>query len=119
TMGQGVAWIIGWDLILEYGVAAVSVAIGWSGYVVSFLRNLGIVIPPHWATGPLTYDSGTGWALTGALLNVPAMLIVLIVSGLLAIGTRESARVNDVIVVIKLAVVIAFIAVGIGAVDHA
>ncbi len=120
TMGQLMAWIIGWDLILEYGVAAVSVAIGWSGYVVSFLKNIGIVIPSQWAQGPLTYNAVTGdWATTGALLNIPAMLVVLAVSALLAIGTRESARVNDVIVIVKLAVVIAFIALGIGAVDQA
>ena len=120
TMGQLMAWIIGWDLILEYGVAAVSVAIGWSGYMVSFLKNIGIAIPTQWAQGPLTYNAATGdWALTGSLLNIPAMLVVLAVSGLLAIGTRESARVNDVIVVVKLAVVIAFIVLGFGAVDHA
>ncbi len=120
TMGQLMAWIIGWDLILEYGVAAVSVAIGWSGYVVSFLKNVGIVVPAQWAQGPLTFNAATGdWAMTGALLNVPAMLVVLAVSALLAIGTRESARVNDVIVVVKLAVVIAFIVLGFGAVDHA
>ena len=120
TMGQLMAWIIGWDLILEYGVAAVSVAIGWSGYVVSFLKNIGIIVPAQWAQGPLTYNAVTGdWATTGALLNIPAMLVVLAVSTLLAIGTRESARVNDVIVIVKLAVVIAFIVLGIGAVDHA
>lgn len=120
TMGQLVAWIIGWDLVLEYGVAAVSVAIGWSGYVVSFLKNIGLAIPAQWAQGPLSFESATGeWALTGALLNLPAMLVVLAVSALLAIGTRESARVNDVIVLVKLAVVIAFIVLGFGAVDHA
>jgi len=120
TMGQLVAWVIGWDLILEYGVAAVSVAIGWSGYVVSFLKNVGIVVPAQWAQAPLSFDSVTGvWTATGALLNIPAMLIVLAVSVLLAVGTRESARVNDVIVVVKLAVVIAFIVLGIGMVDHA
>ena len=119
TMGQLVAWIIGWDLVLEYGVAAVSVAIGWSGYVVSFFKNIGIVIPAQWAQGPLRFDSATGaWTATGSLLNIPAMLVVLAVSTLLAIGTRESARVNDVIVVVKLAVVIAFIVLGFGAVDH-
>ena len=120
TMGQLVAWVIGWDLILEYGVAAVSVAIGWSGYVVSFCKNIGVAIPAQWAQAPLAFDSATGiWTSTGALLNIPAMLIVLVVSALLAIGTRESARVNDVIVVIKLVVVIAFIVLGIGSVDHA
>ncbi|HET8710628.1 MAG TPA: amino acid permease [Spongiibacteraceae bacterium] len=120
TMGQLVAWIIGWDLILEYGVAATSLAIGWSGYVVSFLKNIGIAVPMQWSQGPLTFDAATSsWATTGALFNFPAALVVLAVSGLLAIGTRESARVNDVIVVVKLAVVIAFVVLGFNAVDHA
>lgn len=119
TMGQFVAWIIGWDLVLEYAVAAVSVAVGWSGYVVSFLRNVGVVVPPEWSQAPLSFNPHTGdWASTGALLNVPAMVVVVLTSILLAIGTRESARFNTIIVVIKLAVVVAFIALGWGAVDH-
>lgn len=119
TMGQFIAWIIGWDLVLEYGVAAVSVAVGWSGYVVSFLRNIGVVVPMEWSQAPLSFNPNSGtWSSTGALLNVPAMIVVLATSVLLAIGTRESARFNNVIVVIKLLVVLAFIAFGIGAVDH-
>ncbi len=119
TMGQLIAWIIGWDLVLEYAVAAVSVAIGWSGYVVSFLKAFGLAIPAAWSQAPLSFEANTGtWTATGALLNVPAMVVVIFTSILLAIGTRESARFNDVIVVIKLLVVVAFIALGFGAVDH-
>ena len=119
TMGQLVAWIIGWDLVLEYALGATTVAIGWSGYVVSFLKYFNVVIPAQWSQAPWNYDPATStWVRTGALLNVPAMLVVLLTSSLLAIGTRESARFNDIIVLLKLAVVVAFIALGIGAVDH-
>jgi APA family basic amino acid/polyamine antiporter len=121
TMGQFIAWMIGWDLILEYGVAAVSVAVGWSGYVVSFLKGAPfyLTIPAEWSQAPLNFDPNTSaWTSTGALLNVPAMVVVLATSILLAIGTRESARFNNVIVVIKLLVVLAFIVLGFGAVDH-
>ena len=121
TMGQFIAWMIGWDLILEYGVAAVSVAVGWSGYVVSFLKGppFYFAIPAEWSQAPLSFNPNTSeWTSTGALLNVPAMVVVMATSILLAIGTRESARFNNVIVIIKLLVVLAFIALGIGAVDH-
>jgi APA family basic amino acid/polyamine antiporter len=114
TLGEFIAWIIGWDLILEYALGATTVAIGWSGYVVSFLRDLGIPISDQFATSPLAYDAATGvWSRTGALLNVPAMLIIVAISSLLVIGIRESSRVNNVIVVIKVAIVIAFIVAGI------
>jgi APA family basic amino acid/polyamine antiporter len=100
-MGEFIAWIIGWDLILEYALGATTVAIGWSGYVVSFLRDLGIPISDQFATSPLAYDAATGvWSRTGAVLNVPAMLIIVAISSLLVIGIRESSRVNNVIVVI-------------------
>ena len=114
TMGEFIAWMIGWDLILEYALGATTVAIGWSGYVVSFLRDLGIAISDQFATSPLAYDAATGvWSRTGAVLNVPAMLIIVAISALLVIGIRESSRVNNVIVVIKLAIVVAFIVAGI------
>src|SRR5262249_36950556 len=114
TMGELIAWIIGWDLILEYALGATTVAIGWSGYVVRFLRDLGIPIWDPFANSPLAYDPAGGvWSRTGAVLNIPAMLIIVAISSLLVIGIRESSRVNNVIVVIKVAIVVAFIAVGI------
>src|SRR5262245_1857564 len=114
TMGEFIAWMIGWDLILEYALGATTVAIGWSGYVVSFLRDLGIPISDQFATSPLAYDAAAGvWSRTGAVLNVPAMLIIVAISSLLVIGIRESSRVNNIIVVIKVAIVVAFIVAGI------
>jgi APA family basic amino acid/polyamine antiporter len=118
TMGEFIAWIIGWDLILEYALGATTVAIGWSGYVVSFLRDLGIPISDQFASSPLAYDAATGvWSHTSAILNVPAMFIIAAVSTLLVIGIHESTRVNNVIVVIKVAIVVAFIVAGFAFID--
>jgi basic amino acid/polyamine antiporter, APA family len=110
TLGEFIAWIIGWDLILEYALGAVTVAIGWSGYVVSFLKNLGIVVPQEFANAPFSYDAAEHvWRATGAIVNVPAMLVIVAISTLLIVGIRESARVNNVIVAIKLVIIVVFI----------
>jgi APA family basic amino acid/polyamine antiporter len=114
TMGEFIAWIIGWDLILEYSLGATTVAIGWSGYVTSFLSDLGIHVPAKLASSPLAFDPVTGhWSSTGAIINIPAMLIIAAVTVLLVIGVQESANVNSVIVVIKVAIVLIFIIAGI------
>jgi APA family basic amino acid/polyamine antiporter len=111
TLGELVAWIIGWDLLLEYALGAAAVAIGWSGYVVSFLKDLGIVVPDAFAKSPFSYDAADhAWHTTGAIINVPAMVVVVLIAGLLVVGIQESARVNNVIVVVKLAIVLLFIA---------
>ncbi|MBN2506422.1 MAG: amino acid permease [Verrucomicrobia bacterium] len=124
TLGELIAWIIGWDLILEYLFAASTVAVGWSGYVVSFLHDLGIHIPAAFTSAPYNHaapaDAGwniwrlftEGWTSSGAVLNVPAMVIVAVITFLLVLGIKESASFNNVIVAIKLAVILAFIAVG-------
>jgi APA family basic amino acid/polyamine antiporter len=113
TLGELLAWIIGWDLILEYALGATTVAIGWSGYVVSFLRDLGIAVPNDYAGSPFDYDAaGRVWHLTGTLFNLPAMLIVAAVTALLVVGVHESARANNVIVVIKVSIIIGFIIIG-------
>src|SRR5215469_16277217 len=107
TMGDLIAWIIGWDLILEYAIGAGTVAIGWSAYVVSFARDFGINIPSQFASAPLDFDASThGWSTTGAILNMPAIAIVMAMTVLLVIGIRESSRFNDVIVAVKLAVIV-------------
>jgi basic amino acid/polyamine antiporter, APA family len=112
TMGELIAWIIGWDLILEYALGATTVAIGWSGYVVSFLKDVGITLPPEYTGAPFAYDAAErAWHSTGAIINLPAMLVIAAISALLVVGTRESARVNSVIVAIKLAIILVFIAV--------
>ena len=104
TLGEIFAWIIGWDLLLEYAMGAATVAVGWSGYAASLLRTLGLALPPAW-TGP-------PGAAPGNIMNAPAALIVVVLTALLVFGTRESARVNNVMVATKLAVVAAFIAIG-------
>jgi len=119
TMGEFLAWIIGWDLILEYSLGATTVSIGWSGYVVSFLRDFGIHLPAALTSAPYSYDAVTGtWAATGALFNLPAVIIVVLVTILLVIGIRESANVNAAIVMVKVAVVLIFVAAGIAFVQR-
>ncbi len=112
TMGELVAWIIGWDLILEYLVGAATVSVGWSGYVVAFVKHAtGIDLPPAWTTAPVIWSEATHqmqW--TGAIINVPAMLVTLAVTAVLVVGIKESARFNSIIVFVKLAVVLMFIA---------
>jgi len=113
TMGEFIAWIIGWDLVLEYAVASAVVAQGWSGYVVSFLRDVGINIPAQLTTCSFNMVTLADGSQIHGLLNIPAITIIVIISLLLMLGIKESAMVNDVIVVIKLIVVFSFIVVGV------
>jgi APA family basic amino acid/polyamine antiporter len=113
TLGEIFAWIIGWDLILEYAMGAATVAVGWSGYIVSLLHNAGINIPPAFAAAPGTVIKlADGTAVTG-IINLPAILIIAILTTLLVLGTKESARLNNIMVAVKLVVVVAFIALGV------
>ena len=105
TLGELVAWIIGWCLVLEYLFASSLVAIGWSGYAVSMAADFGFVLPAAFAQAPLDVTE-TGLILTGAVLNMPAVGVVVLCTGLLLAGTRLSARVNNVIVVAKVAVIL-------------
>src|SRR6202171_851662 len=104
TMGELVGWIIGWDLVLEYAVGAAAVAVGWSGYLTVILQGLGIHLP-----SALTHAPGS---VPGAIINLPALLIVLLITYVLYIGISESARLNSIIVGIKLSVIVAVIVVG-------
>ena len=113
TLGEFIAWIIGWDLILEYLFGASTVAVGWSGYMTSFLKDVGIIIPDALCNAPIFYDVATqSYSATGAFLNLPAMAIVGIMTWLLVVGLRESANINNVIVVIKVIVILLFIILG-------
>lgn len=112
TLGELFAWIIGWDLILEYLFGAASVAVGWSGYVVSFLGDCGITLPAALVNAPFSYSPQTGLHLTGAWINLPAILILLAMTWLLVIGIRESANFNNVIVILKVSVILLFIILG-------
>ncbi len=108
TMGEFIAWIIGWDLVLEYAVGAATVASSWSGYLGKFFHNFGVALPEHLMTTPFDVTS------TGdmGLMNLPAVFIVLIMSLVLIKGTSESAFVNALIVVVKVGIVLVFIIVG-------
>ncbi len=109
TLGEIFAWIIGWDLILEYAVGAITVAIGWSGYVVSFLNSIGVHIPAKLSAARGTLVTLVDGSQVTAILNLPAVIIVFVVTALLVVGIKESARFNNVIVVIKLTVIAIFI----------
>src|SRR5438045_7579503 len=97
TAGELFAWIIGWDLILEYALSVSTVAVGWSGYFVSLMRDLGVTVPPGLAAAPA---------------NLPAAFIVLLVAALLVIGIKESADINTVLVLVKSVVLVVFIIAG-------
>ncbi|PYO94676.1 MAG: amino acid permease [Gemmatimonadetes bacterium] len=116
TLGELIAWIIGWDLILEYALGAVTVAIGWSGYVVSFLKDIGITMPCSLAAAHGVVATG---CTEPATLNLPAVIIIAIVTTLLVIGIKESANVNNVIVFVKVAVVLLFIVAAAHAINPA
>ena len=112
TLGELVAWIIGWDLILEYALGAATVAVGWSGYVVSFLADLGYRVPAAISAAPGTAVVLADGSTVTAIVNLPAILIALAATVLLVVGIQESARVNAVIVAIKVSVVLLIIGVG-------
>ena len=118
TLGELFAWIIGWDLVLEYAVASSTVAHGWSHYLLSFLDIFGIHLPMQWTGNPIDILPATGtWGLTGAYLNVPAALVVLFVTVILVIGIKESANFNAAMVLLKIVVVLFVIFVGAGYID--
>jgi basic amino acid/polyamine antiporter, APA family len=151
TMGEFIAWLIGWDLILEYMVGATTVAINWSGYVSSFLHDRGIDLPARFLASPGTVmievpDAVAGelhlrhgWSMldsvkerltaasvdfssfptVSAIINLPAMVIVALVTILLVVGVKESARVNNVIVFIKVSILVLLIALGLPLVSKA
>jgi basic amino acid/polyamine antiporter, APA family len=112
TMGELMAWIIGWDLVLEYAVGAATVSIGWSQTVVNLLQSFGINLPTSLIASPFQpVDLPDGSKVYG-IINLPAVIIVVLISLLLVIGIKEAASVNSVIVFLKVSVVVVFIAVG-------
>jgi APA family basic amino acid/polyamine antiporter len=113
TLGEGVAWFIGWNLVLEYLFAASTVAVGWSRYLVKFLEQVNInFIPQALAMAPLDFSDEKGFFATGAMLNVPAMFVVAVVTTILVLGIRQSSATNAVVVAIKVAIVLLVIVVG-------
>ena len=117
TMGELVAWIIGWDLVLEYAVGAATVAIAWSQYLNNLLNVLGMSpVPYQWSHSPLETMAGTG---IHGIMNIPAVVILLLLSAVLVRGTQESAIVNGIIVIAKVAIVILVIVIGWGFINPA
>ncbi|NJD32973.1 MAG: amino acid permease [Gammaproteobacteria bacterium] len=117
TLGEGVAWFVGWNLALEYMMSAATVAVGWSGYVVNLLEEVGIHLPAALTNAPVGKTAEHTLAATGAIVNLPAVLIVVALTWLCYIGIRQSASLNNVMVVIKVAIIVLFIVVGISFVD--
>src|SRR5438067_1910741 len=113
SMGELAAWVMGILLILEYGLSASTVAVGWSGYFVSVVQDFGINIPPALTAAPgVAVKDAAGHVIAMGMINLPAVLIIAAVTALLVRGVSESATVNNIIVAIKLTVVIAFIVIG-------
>jgi basic amino acid/polyamine antiporter, APA family len=114
TLGELVAWMIGWDLILEYAMVGATVSVGWSGYFASLLKDLGLHIPARLTAAPGTLVQAADGAQVTALFNLPAFLSIAFLTWLLIVGVRETARFNVAIVLVKVAVVLVFIAAGAG-----
>ena len=112
TMGELIAWVIGWDLVLEYAVGAATVSISWSKTLVALLYSTGIHLPPQLLASPFEPVVLSNGTQVHGLINVPAVLIVAAVTALLISGTQGSATVNAIIVVLKVSVLVVFIAIG-------
>jgi basic amino acid/polyamine antiporter, APA family len=112
SFGQFVAWIIGWDLVLEYALSASTVAVGWSGYFASLLRDLGLDLPAALTAAPGSSAVGPAGEMVRGVFNLPATVVVLLVAGLLLVGISESARTNTALVIIKVTVLLLFIGLG-------
>jgi APA family basic amino acid/polyamine antiporter len=116
TLGELPAWFVAWNLILEYLLGASLVAVGWSGYLVSALADVSVVIAPAFTQAPLAHTA-TGWQSSGALFNLPAMAVIAVMGALAYTGLRNSARANALFLLIKLFVILGFIIFGIWHVD--
>ncbi|TWR26299.1 amino acid permease [Mucilaginibacter achroorhodeus] len=112
TMGELFAWIIGWDLVLEYSVGAATVAISWSQYLTKFLSWFDLYLPQQLTMSPFESIKGVNGELISGIINLPALLIVILVTSIIIRGTKGSAMVNAIIVTLKVGVVLVFIAVG-------
>ncbi len=112
TLGEVVAWFIGWNLLLEYGISASAVAVSWSAYVANLLGSWGIHLPAMWINAPLQENAAGHLVATGAIVNVPAVLIVLALSALCYVGIQETARATNFMVALKVGVIVVFIVAG-------
>lgn len=112
TLGELFAWIIGWDLVLEYSVGAATVAISWSQYLTKFLSWFNLYLPPHLTLSPFETAKFAGGDVVHGIINLPAALIVILITSIIIRGTKGSALINALIVTLKVGVILVFIAVG-------
>jgi basic amino acid/polyamine antiporter, APA family len=112
TMGKGVAWSVGWTLVLEYLFATSTVAVGWSGYLNSLLGQMGLTWPSAWVHAPFDFSPQSGWSASGAVVNLPAAVIVLALTGVLAAGIRGSSFTWTMLTVLKVTVVLLVVGCG-------
>jgi basic amino acid/polyamine antiporter, APA family len=112
AFGRFAAWIIGWDLVLEYGLSAGAVSVGWAGYFSAFMTSIGLPLPAALSSAPVGFDADGQLALTGAIINLPAVAIVVLLSTLLIVGIRASSTVNGAMVLLKVGIVILIILFG-------
>ena len=117
SMGLFPAWLIAWAMLLEYLVTASTVAVGWSGYLVGMLGHAGMPLPERFSQVPITMSESMEFTVTGAYGNFPAAIATLVLTGLLAIGVKETARFNNAMATIKISVILAVVAVGVFYVD--
>jgi basic amino acid/polyamine antiporter, APA family len=117
TLGEGVAWFVGWNLALEYMMSAATVAVGWSGYVVNLLEEFGLHLPAALTNAPVGKGPGHSLVATGAIVNLPAVAIVAALTWVCYRGIRESANMNNIMVIIKVAIIVVFIVAGLSYVD--
>jgi APA family basic amino acid/polyamine antiporter len=122
TLGELPAWVMGWLLILEYGIAASTVAVSWSGYFVSLMKDIGFIIPDAWAASTILYNADAAQAGQAAItyhnaFNLPAFASVILLTGLLILGVKESATFNNIIVVLKVTILVLFVAMGFSHID--
>ena len=119
TLGEALAWFIGWNLLLEYAISASTVAVSWSAYVVSLLGDAHIQLPAALVNAPLGLDSHDHLMRTGAIINVPAMLIVVAMTAVLYVGVRQSASANTFMVSLKIAIILIVVIAGLSYVNPA
>jgi APA family basic amino acid/polyamine antiporter len=114
SMGELPAWIVGWTLLAQFMISISTVAVGWGGYFTSFLHDWGVTLSETFTNSPIRYAAGSGWELSGSVINIPAMVIVALAGIAIAVGIKAAAHFNNVMVAIKLTTIVLFIIVGWG-----
>lgn len=119
ALGEFVAWIIGWTSMVQYLASACTVAVGWSGYFKSIMADLGVTLSNTFSETPFIYSPEIGWHLSGSILNLPAILIVVFIGGMISLGIKAATTLNNIMVVVKLVTIFLFIGFGIFYIDPA